>query len=383
MTSGGIPGLVAPLPADHPALALYQLLDEHGALQAGTAAPMPDVDMVHLYRWMVLVRTLDDRLMGMQRQGRIGFYAEIKGQEGAVLGAASALAEQDWLVPALREAGGGLYRGLPLRHYIAQILGNANDVSKGHAMPCHPGLRAQRYLTMSSCIGTQLPHAVGLAMAAQIKQEPVVVLACLGEGATSEPDFHVAANFAGVRRAPVVFFCLNNQWAISTPSSKQTASASFAIKAQAYGFPGIRVDGNDALAVHAVVKQAVDHARAGGGPTMIEALSYRVSAHTSSDDPSRYRDETITATWRTDRDPIARLGTFLRGRGLVDDAREATMRAEIDEEIRVAVAAEEAVGVPPLRSLIEDVFAEVPARLEEQLASISSLPRQKTGGVHA
>jgi len=378
-----LPGQIAPLAADHPALGLYQLLDESGRLLPGAACPMPDTELLRLFRGMALVRTLDDRLMGMQRQGRIGFYAEIKGQEGAVIGAASALGASDWLVPALREAGAGLYRGLPLRHYIAQILGNANDVSKGHAMPCHPGLREQRYLTMSSCIGTQLPHAVGLAMAAQIRQEPVVTLACLGEGATSEPDFHVAANFAGVRKAPVVFFCLNNQWAISTPSSLQTASTSFAVKALGYGFPGIRVDGNDALAVHAVVKDAVERARRGEGPTMVEALSYRVSAHTSSDDPSRYRDEAITAKWKNDRDPIARFASFLRGRGLLDEAREATMRAEIDLEIREAVNAEESVGVPPLRSLIEDVFAEVPQKLKEQLAAIEPLTRQKTGGVHA
>ena len=375
-------GEIAPLPPDHPALGHYRLLDEEGRLLPGATSPMGDEAALHLYRWMVLTRALDDRLMAMQRQGRIGFYAEIKGQEGAVLGAASALAAQDWLVPALREAAAGLYRGLPLRHYIAQIFGSANDVSKGHAMPCHPGLRAQRYVTMSSCIATQLPHAVGIAMAAQIRKDPVVVLACLGDGATSEPDFHVAANFAGVRKAPVVFFCLNNQWAISTPSELQTASASFAAKAVAYGFPGVRVDGNDALAVHATVKEAVDRARVGGGPTLIEALSYRVSAHTSSDDPSRYRDEAITARWKSERDPIARLATFLRERGLLDDASDAALRAEVEQEIKDAIAAEESAPPPPLRSLVEDVYAEVPARLEEQLAQVARLPRQKLGGVH-
>jgi pyruvate dehydrogenase E1 component alpha subunit len=378
-----IPGQIAPPSPDHPTLSLFRLLDEAGRLLPGARCPLDDDGLVHLYGWMVRVRALDDRLMGMQRQGRIGFYAEIKGQEGAVLGAASALGRDDWLVPALREAGAGLYRGLPLRHYVAQIFGNANDVSKGHAMPCHPGLRDERYLTMSSCIATQLPHAVGLAMAAQIRKEPVVTLACLGDGATSEPDFHVSANFAGVRKAPVVFFCLNNQWAISTPSAIQTASPSFAVKAMAYGFPGARVDGNDALAVHAAVKDAVERARQGGGPTLIEALTYRVSAHTSSDDPSRYRDESVTARWRDDKDPIRRLGTFLTSRGLLDEARETALRAEVEAEIKEAIAAEEHVGPPPLRSLVEDVYAEVPARLEEQLASIEHLPRQKTGGVHA
>ena len=378
-----VAGQIPPLPADHPALGFFQILDEQGQLRPGVQAPLPDDKALHLYRWMVLVRALDDRLLAMQRQGRIGFYAEIKGQEAAVLGAASALGPEDWLVPALREAGAGLYRGLPLRHYVAQIFGNANDVSKGHAMPCHPGLRAQRYLTMSSCIGTQLPHAVGLAMAAQIKKEPIAVLACLGEGATSEPDFHVSANFAGVRKAPVVFFCLNNQWAISTPAAHQTASQSFAAKALGYGFPGIRIDGNDAFAVHAAVKNALDRARSGGGPTMIEALSYRVSAHTSSDDPTRYRDETVTARWRSERDPIARLHRYLRARDALDDARDATMLDQIEHEIREAIEVEEPTPPPLLRTLIEDVFAEVPTQLEAQLKAIEPLPRQKTGGVHA
>jgi TPP-dependent pyruvate/acetoin dehydrogenase alpha subunit len=250
-------------------------------------------------------------------------------------------------------------------------------------MPCHPGLRAHRYLTMSSCIATQLPHAVGLAMAAQIQKEPVVTLACLGDGATSEADFHVSANFAGVRKAPVVFFCLNNQWAISTPSTLQTASQTFAVKALGYGFPGVRVDGNDAVAVHVTVKEAVERARRGDGPTLIEALSYRVSAHTSSDDPSRYRDEQVTARWRAERDPIARLYTLLRALGILDDRANTLMAEDIDREIRDAVSAEETSPSPPLSSLIEDVYAEIPARLHEQLASIEPLPRQKTGGVHA
>ncbi len=190
-------------------------------------------------------------------------------------------------------------------------------------------------------------------------------------------------NFAGVKKAPVVFFCMNNQWAISTPSSAQTASQTFAAKAMGYGLPGLRVDGNDAFAVHAVVKSALDRARRGEGPTLIEALSYRVSAHTSSDDPSRYRDERITESWRSGKDPIARLGIYLRGRGALDDAREQALRASIDVEIKDAVAQEEPAAPPALRTLIEDVYAEPTALLEEQLANIEPLPRQKTGGVHA
>src|SRR5439155_1077494 len=256
----------------------------------------------------------------------IGFYGEAKGQEAAIIGAAAALGPADWLVPALREAGAGLYRGLPMRTYVAQIFGNDNDVSRGRQLPCHPGTRASRYLTMSSCIASQLPHAMGMAWAAKIAGDDVVVLGCLGDGATSEEDFHVAANFAGVYGVPVVFFCQNNQWAISTPVTLQTAAPTMAVKALAYGFRGVRCDGNDVLAVYDCVKNAADQARRGGGPTLVEALTYRVSAHSSSDDPTRYRDERITAAWRQ-RDPLQRFGAWLTAQGLLDAAADARMLA--------------------------------------------------------
>ncbi len=374
-------GEIAPLPDDAPELGLYQVLAENGVADAARVPRLAPDELLRMYRGMLTIRIMDERLLALQRQGRIGFYGEAKGQEAAVVGAASALAPQDWIVPALREAGAAIYRGLPLRAYVAQIFGNADDVAKGRQLPCHPGTRDARYVTMSSCIATQLPHAVGMAWAAKIKGDDVVVLGCLGDGATSEEDFHVAANFAGVFHVPVVLFCQNNQWAISTPVSVQTAAPTMAAKAVAYGFAGVRCDGNDVLAVYACVREAVERARRGGGPTLIEALTYRVSAHSSSDDPSRYRDERVTAAWR-EKDPLARFRTWLVTSGVLDAAADERMRAEIDAEVRDAVAKEEAVGAPPLRSLIEDVFAEVPPFLEEQLAEIERLPRQKLGGVH-
>jgi pyruvate dehydrogenase E1 component alpha subunit/2-oxoisovalerate dehydrogenase E1 component alpha subunit len=331
---------------------------------------------------MVTIRVMDERLLAMQRQGRIGFYGEAKGQEAAVIGPAAALGPDDWQVPALRDAGAAIFRGLTMRQYVAQIFGNANDVAKGRQLPCHPGTRTAHYVTMSSCIATQIPHAVGMAWAARIRKDPVVVLGCMGDGATSEEDFHVAANFAGVVKAPLVLFCANNQWAISTPSTRQTASPTFAIKALAYGLPGIRVDGNDVLAVYAVVKDAVERARRGDGATFIEALTYRVSAHSSSDDPTRYRDEAVTEAWKQ-KDPIARFRRYLVEQGWLDDAADKKLHEELDAEVRDAIAIEEPVKPPPLRSLVEDVFAEVPAFLEEQLAELEPLPRQKLGGVHA
>jgi pyruvate dehydrogenase E1 component alpha subunit/2-oxoisovalerate dehydrogenase E1 component alpha subunit len=227
---------------------------------------------------------------------------------------------------------------------------------------------------MSSCIATQLPHATGMAMAAerlrQAGKPQAVVAGYLGDGATSEGDFHVALNFAGVFRAPVVFVCQNNQWAISTPVSTQTAAVSMAVKAVAYGIPSVRVDGNDVLACHVAMREAVARARAGQGPQFIEALTYRVSAHSSSDDPSRYRDESVTAVWRDGRCPLSRFRAFLGRRGLLSDEQDAAYKAEIDAEVRAAIAAEEAVKDPPLSTLVEDVFAKVPPALLEQLAEV-------------
>jgi pyruvate dehydrogenase E1 component subunit alpha len=375
-------GEIAPPRDDDPALGLIQILPEHGVPDPARVPRLSADEARRLYRGMVTIRVMDERLLAMQRQGRIGFYGEARGQEAAVIGAAAALQKNDWLVPALREAGAAIYRGLTLREYVAQIFGNADDVARGRQLPCHPGTRASRYVTMSSCIATQLPHAVGMAWAARLHRDPVVVLGCLGDGATSEEDFHVAANFAGVYKAPVVFFCQNNQWAISTPCASQSASRTFAIKALAYGFGGVRVDGNDVLAVYATVKDAVERARRGDGPTLVEALTYRVSAHSSSDDPTRYRDETITEAWRR-KDPLARMRRFLTSQGLLDEAADRQLHAAVDAEVREAIAAEEPVGPPPLDTLITDVFAEVPAHLREQLAELEPVPRQRLGGVHA
>jgi pyruvate dehydrogenase E1 component alpha subunit/2-oxoisovalerate dehydrogenase E1 component alpha subunit len=228
---------------------------------------------------------------------------------------------------------------------------------------------------MSSCVGSQLPHATGMAWAAKIRRDPVVVLGCMGDGATSEEDFHVALNFAGVYQVPVVFLCQNNQWAISVPVTRQTASSTLAVKALAYGMPGVRVDGNDVLAVYQATRAAVERARAGGGPTMIEALTYRVSAHSSSDDPSRYRDESVTAEW-VKKDPIERFRTFLAARKVLDAAAEQKLRDEVAAEVKEAIAAEEAAGLPPLASLVEGVYAEMPWHLREQLAELERVRRR-------
>jgi len=351
------------------ATGFLQLLAPDGRL-VGDAPKLEPALLRELHRGMLRVRVLDEKMLLLQRQGRIAFYAESRGQEAAVIGAVAALQPGDYVVPAHREIGAALYRGLPLPNVVAQLLGNAHDVAQGRQMPVHQSApRALNFIPPSSCVATQLPHATGIAWAAKMRHDPIVVLAYLGEGATSAEDFHAGVNFAAVYRVPCVFLCENNQWAISTPASRQTASETFAIKALAYGMPGVRVDGNDVLAVHAAVTLAVTRARAGGGPTLIEAVTYRMGAHSSSDDPHAYRGLAEEAAWRA-KDPIDRFETWLAATGVLDAAAVARERAAIEAEIAAAVAAEEPVGPPPLRSLIEHVFERPSAALEEQLAEL-------------
>src|SRR5262249_42759183 len=267
------------------------------------------------------IRIMDERLLALQRQGRIGFYGEARGQEAAIIGSAAAPAEGDWIVPALREARPRLYAGQPPPPDHPHPCRHTPPHRPRRQRPCRPRDGDARYVVRSWCIATQLPHAVGIAMAMRIAGDKGrVALGYMGDGAASEADFHVAANFAGVFKPPVVLFCQNNQWAISTPGSRQTASETIAIKGLAYGLESLRVDGNDVLAVYAATRRAVDKARSGFGPTLIEALTYRIGAHSSSDDPSRYRDESVTLEWKTAKDPIARLPAFLLAWGWPDRA---------------------------------------------------------------
>jgi pyruvate dehydrogenase E1 component alpha subunit len=358
------------------ATGLLQILAPGGRI-VGAPPKLDPALLRELHRGMLRTRVLDEKMLLLHRQGRIGFYAESRGQEAAVIGAVAALQPADYVVPAHREIGAALYRGLPLSNVIAQLFGNAHDLAQGRQMPVHQAApRALNFIPPSSCVATQLPHATGMAWAAKRRHDPIVVLAYLGEGATSAEDFHAGVNFAAVYHVPVVFLCENNQWALSTPASRQTASETFAIKALAYSMPGVRVDGNDVLAVHAAVTEAAARARTGGGPTLIEAVTYRMGAHSSSDDPHRYRSLADEAAWR-DKDPIERFGVWLAATGVLDPAGALAQRATIEAEIAAAVAAEEPVGPPPLRSLIEHVFARPPAALEEQLADLERVRERR------
>jgi pyruvate dehydrogenase E1 component alpha subunit/2-oxoisovalerate dehydrogenase E1 component alpha subunit len=336
--------------------------------------PLPDqATLLKLYREMVRLRLLDERMMTLQRQGRVGFYGACTGQEAATLASAIALEAGDWIFPALREGGAMLMRGFPLSTYLCQIFGNEGDETKGRQMPSHMAGKSVNQVSWSSCIGTQLPQAVGAAMAARIRKDRTVVAAYMGDGATSEGDFHVALNFAGVFQAPVVFVCQNNHWAISVPTARQTASESIAIKAQAYGFPGVKVDGNDALAVYGAVKEAVDRARTGGGPTLVECETYRIGAHSSSDDPTRYRDENEVTAWKK-RDPIDALRRKLSGDGQWTAVQEDSLRAKLLEEINAAISDAEKKPDPAREGLFDDVYSRMPWPLVEQREEMLAAP---------
>jgi len=368
---------------DAKARGLFQLVREDGTpVDEGGLAWLDRGLARKLFEEMVRIRVTDARMMALQRQGRIGFYGEAMGQEAAVVGSAAVTRPEDWIVPALREAGVGLYRGMTLDSYIAQIFGNAADPTKGRQMPCHPCDRDHHYVVMSSCVSTQIPHAVGIAMAMKISGDRNVCFGYMGDGGTSEGDYHVAMNFAGVTRAPVVLICQNNQWAISTPGSLQTAAPTIALKGIGYGVEAIRADGNDVLAVYHAVGYAADKARRGDGPTFVELLTYRVSAHSSSDDPSRYRDESVTAVWRGERDPIRRLELYLTARGWLAAGERDQLAQRIEAEVREAIARQEAIPPPALETLIEDVFEESTWLLREQLADLVASPRAKSAHQH-
>jgi pyruvate dehydrogenase E1 component alpha subunit len=326
-------------------------------------------EKVRMYRELLRARRLDERLLALCRQGRIGFFGSAFGQEAVAVASALAIEPGDWVFPALREGSVMLVRGFPLELYLAQAFGSARDVQKGRQMPSHPAGRAVNQVSWSSCIATQLPQAVGMAWAARHRGDRAVALAFLGDGATSHPDFHAALNFAGVLAAPVVFVCQNNQYALSVPASRQSRAESFAVKASAYGVLGERIDGNDALSVHARVRAAAERAREGLGPTFLECVTYRRGAHSTSDDPSRYRSPAEEAEW-AERDPLLRLRRQLELEQALDAAIEARFTREIDAEIDRAVASAEAEPKPDAESLFDDVYGVRPWHVEEQLRSL-------------
>jgi pyruvate dehydrogenase E1 component alpha subunit len=339
------------------------ILDENGRLDKDLEPDMADALLLKLYRFMLSGRRFDERLLNLQRQGRIGTFPPIKGQEAAQLGAVAALEDSDWMVPAFRETAAERWRG---RTMESIILVNAGFGEGAEGPPEQPDM------PISIPVGSQMLHAVGIAWAMRYRKKSTVAMTFFGDGATSEGDFHEALNFAGVFSAPVVFVCQNNQWAISIPRSRQTRSQTLAQKALAYGIPGIQVDGNDVLAVYAASREAVQRARAGDGPTLIECVTYRLSLHTTADDPKRYRTDEEVAQWEK-KDPLPRYQTYLKQRGLLSDVDLERIEKEVTDEIQQAVDRAEAriktLGDP--LSMFDHLYADKPPRLQDQRQALA------------
>ncbi len=335
------------------------ILDEDGNLDQDLEPDMPDELLLRLHRMMLLGRRFDERMLKLQRQGRIGTFAPIKGQEASQLGAVAALRDSDWMVPAFRETAAQLWRGQSMESVLLAYGG----YYQGNRVP-----QDVNVLPVAIPVGTQILHAAGIAYGIKIHGEDEVAMTFFGDGATSEGDFYEALNFAGVFEVPAVFVCQNNQWAISIPRSHQTEAETLAQKALAAGIPGVQVDGNDVLAVYVAASEAIARARAGEGPTMIENVTYRLSLHTTADDPSVYRDEKEVQKWEK-REPIPRFQKYLVEKGLlseveIDDLEE-EIKAEIQEAVKRAEEQMEELSDEPL-TMFEHVYAEMPPYLQEQ-----------------
>jgi pyruvate dehydrogenase E1 component alpha subunit len=342
-----------------------EILDKDGRIDPELDPGLPPERLLEFMGAMLRARLFDDKALKLQRQGRMGTWASLEGQEAAQIGVAMALTPDDWVIPSFREHGVLLTHGVP----GADIYRYWRGDERASVPP--EGLNV---LPPSVPVGSQLLHGVGVGLALKLQGKRAAAVAFAGDGGTSQGDFHEALNFGGVFGTPTVFFIQNNHWAISLPFKKQTAAASIAQKAHAYGIPGVQVDGNDVLAVYTASGAALERARAGEGPTLIEAHTYRFGNHTTSDEATRYRSPEELAWWR-ERDPILRLRRHLEGRGLWDAAREEALVAELKTEIETMVEAAEAAPPAAPTEMVEWTYAELPWHLREQRTEIEEALR--------
>jgi len=306
-----------------------QILDEQGNVDKKLEPEIAPEKLLQIYRAMVLAREADQRMLKMQRQGRIGTFGPCTGQEACAVGAAAAMADNDWMIGAFRELGARLWRGEPLINSFLYY----NGYEEGNVQP---GDKPSRLLPISVIVGSQTLHAVGIGYAMKYTKEDAASIVFMGDGATSQGDFHEALNFAGVWKTPTVFFCQNNQWAISIPRHKQTSSKTLAQKAIAHGIRGIQVDGNDVLAVYKATSEALARARDGEGPTLIEGVTFRLMMHTTADDPKKYRTEEVEKKWWK-VEPLIRFRKYLNDKGIWDDAKQSALEEQVKKEIDSAI----------------------------------------------
>ena len=339
----------------------FRLLDAGGALVEGAVTPLSGDQLLEGFRWMLFSRTLDERAVSLQRQGRIGTYSAVYGQEASVVGVALALdPARDWIFPQYRETPALLRHGMPLSTLLLYYIGNPVGGRVPDGVLLAP---------IQISLAAQLPHAVGMALGLKMQGRDGVVVTFVGDGASSEGDFHESLNLAGVVQAPMVFVLQNNGYAISTPRSRQSAATSFAARAEGYGMPGVRVDGNDLLAVYEVARAAVERARTGGGPTLIESQTYRLFPHNTADDATRYVPAEELEARRLE-DPIPRLRNYLTAIGVLDDTLEEQMRVAIVEEIAAGVAAAEAHPPPTPGQVFDYAYADFSPRILRQREEI-------------
>lgn len=337
------------------------ILDEHGAFDESLGKDLiPDADVVRLYEHMTRCRYLDEVAFKLQRSGRMGTYPENRGQEATSLGAAYALRKDDWLVPCYRENAGLYWRGLPMEYVLLHWMGD----ERGNAIP------ADLCITpLAIPIGTQMLHATGLAWGAKYRGEDRLACTFFGDGASSEGDFHEAANFAANLDLPVIFFCQNNGWAISVPSRIQCSAPTVAQRGLAYGMDCIQVDGNDIFAVVYAVRHAAERARTNKRPTFIEAVTYRLGDHTTADDARRYRDVEEVESWKA-KDPLLRLHKYIVDRGLWDDAKQEALEEVSKKEVHAAVKRAEEIDAPTSNDIFDHMYAELPGHLKTQRTTL-------------
>jgi pyruvate dehydrogenase E1 component alpha subunit len=340
----------------------FQVLDENGVADKKLIPKFTKTQIKSFYEWMGISRVFDEKAISLQRQGRMYTYASMYGQEASIIGSVMALEKQDFVFPSFRESGMFLYRGLSPAKVYSYWAGD----ERGMQIPKNVNV-----FTISIPVGSQMLHAVGYAWAAKKKKKKIVTLTYFGDGGTSEGDFHEAMNFAGVFQTPTVFLCMNNQFAISVPRKKQTHAGSIAQKAIAYGFEGVQVDGNDIFAVYKVVKDAVDKARKGKGPTLIECVTYRLSDHTTADAANKYRKDSEVEKWKK-KDPILRLKKYMQKEKIWTAEYEKKLKSKIKNMIEGAVKEEESYSPPKKEEYFKYIYKEMTPELKEQLEDAKS-----------
>jgi 2-oxoisovalerate dehydrogenase E1 component alpha subunit len=326
--------------------------------------------LLRAHRLLIRLRTMDTILQNAQRQGRINFYMTCTGEEAIHMGAASALTNQDPIFAQYREQGLLMWRGFTLEQFTNQCFSNDRDLGKGRQMPIHYGSRALNYQTVSSPLGTQLPQAVGAAYRLKLMKKPNIAICFFGDGCASTTDFHAALNFAATLSAPVIFFCRNNGYAISTPVTDQYAGDGIVSRATGYGMAAIRVDGNDVFAVHAAVREAKKYALLHNAPVLIEGMTYRLGHHSTSDDSTRYRSDDEVVEFADKMDPLIRLNLFLQQHNLITENEINALKEQERLAVLNAIKLAEKRPKPNIDSMFEDVYKEMPMHLKKQLEEL-------------